>query len=80
MNIQQVKGEVGDGEEDITTESLTKYEKAAANLGVALKEVRDGVVVLRDPMQVLNDLAVAFNKESDDSIKKAELINAVGGN
>lgn len=80
MNIQQVKGEVGDGEEDITTESLSKYEKAAANLGVALKEVKDGVVVLRDPMQVLNDLAVAFNKESDDSIKKAELINAVGGN
>ncbi len=79
MNIQQVKGEVGDGEEDITTESLNKYEKAAANLGVALKEVKDGVVVLRDPMQVLNDLAVAFNKESDDSIKKAELINAVGG-
>lgn len=80
MNIQQVKGEVGDGEEDITAESLSKYEKAAANLGVALKEVKDGVVVLRDPMQVLNDLAVAFNKESDDSIKKAELINAVGGN
>ena len=79
MNIQQVKGEVGDGEEDITEESLTKYEKAAKDLGVALKEVKDGVAVLRDPMAVLNDLAEAFNKEADDSIKKANLINAIGG-
>jgi TP901 family phage tail tape measure protein len=79
MNIQQVKGEVGDGEEDITAESLTKYEKAAKDLGVSLKEVKDGVAVLRDPMAVLSDLAEAFNKEADDSIKKANLINAIGG-
>lgn len=79
MNIQQVKGEVGDGEEDITAESLSKYEKAAADLGVSLKEVRNGVVALRDPMVVLDELATAFNKEADDSIKKANLINAIGG-
>lgn len=79
MNIQQVKGEVGDGEEDITSESLTKYEKAAEALGVSLKEVRNGAVSLRDPMVVLDELATAFNKEADDSIKKANLINAIGG-
>lgn len=79
MNIQQVKGEVGDGEEDITAESLSKYEKAAADLGVSLKEVRNGAVALRDPMVVLDELATAFNKEADDSIKKANLINAIGG-
>ena len=79
MNIQQVKGEVGDGEDDITTESLTKYEAAAKALGVSLKEIKDGATVLRDPMEVLNDLAIAFNKEADDSIKKANLINALGG-
>ena len=79
MNIQQVKGEVGDGEEDITAESLSKYEKAAQALGVALKETKNGVTVLREPMAVLNDLAEAFNKEADDSIKKANLINAIGG-
>ena len=79
MNIQQVKGEVGDGEDDITEESLTKYEAAAKSLGVSLKEVKDGVTVLRNPMEVLNDLAEAFNKEADDSIKKANLINALGG-
>jgi hypothetical protein len=79
MNIQQVKGEVGDGEEDITAESLTKYEKAAEALGVSLKEVRNGAVSLRDPMVVLDELATAFNKEADDSIKKANLISAIGG-
>lgn len=79
MNIQQVKGEVGDGEEDITAESLSKYEKAAAALGVSLKEVRNGAVALRDPMVVLNELADAYNKEADDSIKKANLISAIGG-
>lgn len=82
MNLQQVKAtadEIGDNGEDITDESLTKYEKACADLGVALKEVKDGIWVLRNPMEVLNELAVAFNKEADDSIKKANLINAVGG-
>ena len=79
MNIQQVKGEVGDGEDDITEESLTKYEAAAKSLSVSLKEVKDGVTVLRNPMEVLNDLAEAFNKEADDSIKKVNLINALGG-
>lgn len=79
MNIQQVKGEVGDGEDDITAESLSKYEKAAADLGVFLKEVRNGATALRDPMVILDELANAFNKEADDSIKKANLINAIGG-
>lgn len=82
MNLQQVKAEeseIGDGGEAITAESLSKYEKACADLGVALKEVKNGVWVLRDPMEILNELAIAFNKEADDSIKKANLINAVGG-
>ena len=45
MNLQQIKSsaeDIGDGGEDITTESLTKYEKACADLGVSLKEVKNG--------------------------------------
>lgn len=82
MNLQQVKADaedIGDGGDAITTESLTKYEKACADLGVSLKEVKDGVTVLRDPMEILNELAAAFNQEADNSIKKANLINAIGG-
>lgn len=78
MNLQQVTGELDDGEV-IDKEALTKYEKAANDLGVALKEIKDGVLILRNPMESLNDLAIAFNAEADDSIKKANLINAIGG-
>ena len=82
MNLQAVKGtaeDIGDGGEDITTESLTKYEKACADLGVSLKEVKDGVLQLRDPMVILEELANAVSKEAEGSIKVANLINAVGG-
>ena len=82
MNIQQVKAsaaDIGDGGEDITTESLSKYEKAAKALGVSLKEVRNGTLQLREPMAVLRDLSEAVRKESEGSIKVANLISAVGG-
>ena len=82
MNLQAVKGtaeDIGDGGEDITDESLTKYEKACADLGVALKEVKNGVLQLRDPMVILEELANAVSKEAEGSIKVANLINAVGG-
>jgi TP901 family phage tail tape measure protein len=82
MNIQQVKAsaaDIGDGGEDITAESLSKYEKATAALGVSLKEVKNGTVQLRKPMEVLRDLAIAVNKEGENSVKVANLISAVGG-
>lgn len=82
MNIQQVKAsaaDIGDGGEDITAESLSKYEKATAALGVSLKEVRNGTLQLREPMEVLRDLSEAVRKESEGSIKVANLISAVGG-
>ena len=58
---------------------MTKYEKACADLGVSLKEVKDGVLQLRDPMQILEELANAVSNEAEGSIKVANLINAVGG-
>ena len=82
MNLQQVKAEadeIGDGGEAITSESLTKYEKACADLGVSLKTVKDGVVSLRDPMQILEELSIAVSNEAEGSVKVANLINAVGG-
>lgn len=82
MNLQQVTAEadeIGDGGEAITSESLTKYEKACADLGVSLKTVKDGVVSLRDPMQTLEELSIAVSNEAEGSVKVANLINAVGG-
>ena len=82
MNLQAVKGtaeDIGDGGEDITDESLTKYEKACADLGVALKEVKNGVLQLRDPMVILEELANSVSKEAEGSIKVANLVSAIGG-
>lgn len=82
MNLQAVKGtaeDIGDGGEDITDESLTKYEKACLDLGVALKEVKNGVLQLRDPMVILEELANAVSKEAEGSIKVANLVSAIGG-
>ena len=82
MNLQAVKGtaeDIGDGGEDITDESLTKYEKACADLGVSLKEVKNGVLQLRDPMVILEELANAVSKEAEGSIKVANLVSAIGG-
>ncbi len=82
MNLQQVKAdadEIGDGDEAITAESLSKYEEAAKSLGVSLKEVKNGVWELRDPMEILKELSEAVQKESEGSIKVANLVNAVGG-
>ena len=37
------------------------------------------VVSLRDPMEILGELATAVQGEAEDSVKVANLINAVGG-
>lgn len=82
MNLQQVKAtatEIGDDGEDITSSSLSKYEKAVAALGVSMKQIKNGVISLRNPMEILRDLAAAVSKESKDSIKVANLLSSVGG-
>lgn len=79
MNLQQVTGDVGDGEDIIDAESLTKYEKACAELGVSLKEVKNGVVSLKEPMQIIKELSEEYNKLDKADAKRANLLNAVGG-
>ena len=78
MNIQQVSGELDDGEV-IDEESLTKYEKACNDLGVSLKTVKDGIVSLRDPMQILKELAEAYTSLDEMDARRANLISAIGG-
>lgn len=75
LNIRQVSDE----EENIDAEGLTKYEKACNALGVSLKEVKDGVLQLRDPMQVLKELSIEYNKLSETDLKRTNLLNSVGG-
>lgn len=80
VNIQQIKGytdeETG---ETFDEESFTKYEKAAEALGVSFKEMKNGVLSLRDPVTILEDLANAYNELDPSDTKRANLLNSVGG-
>ena len=46
---------------------------------MSLKEVKDGVLQLRDPMQVLKELSIEYNKLSETDLKRTNLLNSVGG-
>lgn len=78
MNLQQVKGELDNGE-IINEESFSKVEKAAKALGVELKEVRNGVLSLRNPMQVLKELAEVYSSLSEGDVRRANLLSSLGG-
>lgn len=78
MNLQQVTGELDNGEV-IDESSLQKVEKRLTGIGVAMKEVKNGTVSLRDPMQVLEEVAKVYNSLPDDSVEKAGIISDLGG-
>lgn len=79
MNLRQVTGEVEDGEDAIDESSLTKYEKACEKLGVSLSTVKDGIVSLKDPMQILKELSVEYKKLDESDARRANLLSSVGG-
>lgn len=79
MNLRQIKGDVGDGEEVIDEKSLNKYEKACHSLGVSLTTVKDGVQSLKAPMQILKELSEEYNKLDEFDVRRANLLNSVGG-
>lgn len=75
LNLQQVTDE----EEGIDAEGLNKYEQACNDLNVSLKETKNGVTSLRDPMEVLKDLSVEYRKLAPDDIRRTKLLSSVGG-
>ena len=80
MNLQQVSGVVDEETgEIIDVDQLTKYEEAAENLGIKLKEVKDGYVSLRNPMEILKDLSKAYRALPIDDSRRSSLISAIGG-
>ncbi|MCI8551350.1 MAG: phage tail tape measure protein, partial [Lachnospiraceae bacterium] len=76
MNLQQVTGEV-DGEE-IGAESFAKYEKACEGLGVSLSVVKNGMVSLKEPMQVIKELSDAYTSLDQSDPRRKNLLDAAG--
>lgn len=79
MNLQQVKGETGFEGEIIDEESLKKVEARCHSVGVELEYMKDGMARLRQPTEVLKELAEVYNSLPDDSADKAGIIADIGG-
>lgn len=77
LNLQQVSGEF-DGE-IIDEDQLKKVEARCHSLGVELEYMKDGIATLRNPMEVLKDLARVYNSLPDNSADKQGLISDLGG-
>lgn len=73
-------GQIADEEEGIDAEGLAKYEQACNALGVSLKETKNGITSLREPMDVIKDLAKEYAKLDDNDERRTNLLNSVGGN
>ena len=78
MNIRQIKGTTDDGE-IIDDEALSKSARALADVGIKVHELREGVTQLRNPMDVLRDLANIWNAPGMDTMKQSKIIEAIGG-
>lgn len=74
LNIRQVSDE----EEGIDAEGLAKYKDACEALNVKLTETKNGVLSLRDPMEVLRDLAIEYNKLDETDIRGTNLLSSLG--
>lgn len=79
MNLQQVAGETGFDGEVIDEESLKKVEARCHSVGVELEYMKDGIARLRDPMDVLKELAEVYNSLPENSADKAGIISDIGG-
>lgn len=79
MNLQQVKGEGGFDGEIIDEEQLKKVEARCHGVGVELEYMKDGIASLRDPMEVLRELAEVYNSLPKDSAERAGIISDIGG-
>jgi len=76
MNIMQVKGETEDGE-IIDDEALSKSANALDGVGIKVHELRNGIEELRNPMDVLKELADKWG--SLNSMDRSSITESLGG-
>ena len=71
-------GQITDESACIDAEGLANYEAACDALNVKLKETKNGVLSLRDPMTVLEELAAAYNRLEENDPRRRALLDSVG--
>ena len=73
-NLRQVTDEAA----GIDAVGLKKYEEACRALNVSLRETKNGVTSLRDPMEVLKELSDAYSKLDAGDSRRTNLLNSIG--
>lgn len=71
--------QVTDAQEGIDSDSLARFDLACRSLNVSLKETKNGVASLRDPMAVLKELSAAYTRLGEGDTRKTDLLSSVGG-
>lgn len=79
MSLQKIKGETGLAGGFLDEAALIRAEKRCNSLGIELTGIKDGVTGLRDPVQILKELASAYNSLPDGSARKAGILTDIGG-
>ena len=70
--------QVTDEGKGIDAGGLTRYEKACKALNVSLKETKNGITSLRDPMEIIQDLSEAYSKLGANDTRRTNLLDAAG--
>lgn len=79
MSLQNMKGETGFGNEVLDDLALARVEERCQSLGIELTTVKNGMTSLRDPMEILKELAEVYNSLPDGSAQKAGILSDIGG-
>ena len=79
MSLQKIKGETGFEGEILDEKALSKAEARCNSLGIELTGVQDGITKLRDPVEILKELASVYNSLPDNSAQKAGILSDIGG-
>jgi len=77
MNIRQVKGYQAEEGDIIDDEAISKSAKALDSVNIKVHELRNGVEELRNPMDVIKELAEKW--ETISTMDQSKLIEAIGG-
>lgn len=79
MNLQQIKGKGGFSGEIIDDGQLAKAQARLKSLGIELEAVQNGILTLRSPIDILEELAAAYQSLPVNSPARSGIISDIGG-
>ena len=90
MGLQQIKGETGvvadalgaeafQNVELLDEKALERVKDRCHSLGIELEYMQDGAKKMKNPIDILRELAKVYNSLPDDSAQKAGIVSDIGG-